>query len=176
MTTKIARESSISDQVAGLLLKAARGIAQDFNLGASHIPTPHASMTTAKPTAIYCGHFKASEATRQMERVRQINERVMSDQDTSALQVKSIASTISLISNMIVGPIPIPVASSGEDGEATLYFDDDVLYGDIEIRGDRIEYLLKTKGGDEIFDEEEIESGLIPPRLLFNLYCNYIRK
>jgi hypothetical protein len=121
---------------------------------------------------------KALEANRQIERVKSLaslcKSGTRSDQDC----VVSIGTSVALIGSLICGPVPIPVASSGESGCTSLFFGDLNFYGDLEVRGKFIDYYLKgkSKGADiEVFDSEEVKNGQVPPKLLFHLYTHYAR-
>ena len=121
---------------------------------------------------------KAQEAQRQIERVRSLASIPEDDASTLTVREKSIVSTISLIQSCFSGPLPIPVASSGSEGGATLFFETDGIYGDLEINGSTVEYYLRcSRAGEvvEVYDSEEIEVGYFPPKLLTALFSFYVR-
>ena len=98
--------------------------------------------------------------------------------DAKEQQRESMNTCISLINMLVTGPIPIPIASSGSECGATLFFQDDHVYGDLEINGNLVEYYLKEKTDDgfrEVFDSESVTDGFIPPRLLGHLFAIYAK-
>lgn len=123
---------------------------------------------------------KATEAQRQIARARSIAHRSVDLEDPEAqeTQRKSIETCISLIWSLMTGPIPIPVASSGEECGATLFWQGSGVYADLEISGDTVEYYLKSitdEGEQVVFDTETVEYGFVPPRLLAHLFSIYAR-
>lgn len=133
---------------------------------------------TACNHAVYAISEKAMEANRQVERVKSLKALCGATNSPNPVQIESISSAIDLIGSFFSSSFPIPVASSGSDGGTTLFIESDDFYGDIEIRGKSIEYYLKSKRNDEefeVFDNEELESGYIPPNLLISLFTHYAR-
>ena len=123
---------------------------------------------------------KAVEAFRQIERARTLSTRCsgLNDPAAEAMQRTSVESCIALISSLLTSPMPIPIASGGSDCGASLFFNGDGLYGDLEIKGRVVEYYLKSRteaGTQEIFDSETIDDGFIPPKLLGHLFSVYSR-
>lgn len=132
----------------------------------------------ATQPAIYAFTEKSAEAARQIERIKSIASTCQNDGENSEMRRDSFASSISIITSLLSGPIPIPVASRGEEGCASLFFEGEGFYGDVEIKGKFLEYYLKSmKNGftRETFDCEEIKDGYIPTRLLTNLFMHFAR-
>jgi hypothetical protein len=130
--------------------------------------------------AYYQESKKAVEAFRQIERARTLSTRCAGLNDPAAEEMQriSVESCIALISSLLTSPMPIPVASSGSECGATLFFNGAGLYGDLEIKGRIVEYYLKSTteaGTQEIFDSETIDDGFIPPKLLGHLFSAYSR-
>ena len=137
-------------------------------------------MIPLAPPAFHQESQKAAEARRQIERVRLLSHRCSLVPDPGAAEQvrKSVESCIALIGSLLTSPIPIPIASGGEDCGASLFFHGNGLYGDLEINGQTIEYYLKSTTEDgiqEIFDSETIDDGFVPPKLLGHLFSAYSR-
>ena len=181
MSTKAAvSQSPVTDQAKTTFYDGIRSalssisqLNSTMNAGASW-----ASSATVCRHAIYATSEKALEANRQIERVNSLKAICKAASAADQVQIESIASAIDLIGSFFSSRFPIPVASSGSDGGTTLFIESDDFYGDIEIRGKLIEYYLKSRRNNkeiEIFDNEELESGYIPPNLLISLYAHYAR-
>lgn len=119
---------------------------------------------------------KSAEAERQAQRIKGLLTLYDKDDEHRAKLVESIGTSIGLLHSFVTMPIPIPVASDGEDEGTSLFINTDELYGDLEISGKTIEYYLRSKLSgqeSEIYDVEEVEEGRIPPRLLGCLYTHH---
>ena len=135
------------------------------------------------PSAYTSGSFavvqaapKVAEVNRQVERLRQAKDFA----ETSGLEFDGdgLLSSIMLLQNMVTGPIPVPVASWDADSGSSLFISQDGFYGDLEVNGKTIEYLLRLEGqgaAEEIYDSEQIEEGRIPPRLLTHLFATFAK-
>lgn len=160
-----------------LLSTLAKGVGRGtaFNVTSASMGTSYITETICT-TATWEGE-KTVEARRQIDRLRSIaTAQYYAD---NPLTLSSIESTSGLIQAFASGPIPIPIASTGEDGGTTLFFGDDDFYGDLEVNGANVEYYIKynSKEGEiEVFDNEKIESGYVPPKLLGALYSYYAAK
>ena len=181
MSTKAAvSQSPVTEQakttVYGGIASALSSISQlnsTMNVG-----TSWASSSTVSRPAIHAISEKAVEANRQVERVKSLRSICTAASPMDDVQIESIASAINLIGSFFTSSLPIPVASSGSDGGTTLFIESDDFYGDIEIRGKSVEYYIKSCRNNkqiEIFDNEELEGGYIPPKLLVNLFAHYAR-
>ena len=180
MSTKAAiSQSPVTEQAKTTVyegIKSALSSISQFNSN-MNAGTSWASSTVSRP-AIYAISEKAIEANRQVERVKSLRSMCTAESPMDDVQIESIASAINLIGSFLSSSLPIPVASSGSDGGTTLFIESDDFYGDIEIRGKVIEYYLKSYRNNkqvEIFDNEELEGGYIPPKLLTNLFAHYAR-
>jgi len=92
--------------------------------------------------------------------------------------IESINACVSMIGHFASTPVPIPVASWTAGKGASLFFDMDGFYGDLEVDGTEVEYFLKWSDGthqQEVFDSEAVEDGKIPPRLLVHLFKVFAR-
>lgn len=119
---------------------------------------------------------KAAEAARQIDRLKSAKN--FAEESGEPFDAEGLVSSILLLQNLSSGPIPIPVAGWDLEGGPNLFFSEDGFYGDLEINGKTIEYLLKwndQQGSVEIYDSEEIEDGRIPPRLLMHLFTSFAR-
>ena len=138
--------------------------------------TAWASSSNLSRPAVVRKSPKAAEADRQIERIRSLLVLYDEHGEHRAKLSESIGTSISLLNSFVTLPLPIPVASDGEDDGTSLFINTDELYGDLEISGNTIEYYLRSKlGGQEteIYDIEEAEEGRIPPRLLGRLYTHH---
>ena len=181
MTTKIATASrSVTDQVRATVYNNTKSVIEAAMTGGTNILGRSCwTATYATPPAIFHISEKSAEAQRQIERVKSLSQICEGDGDTLNKCFVSISSTVSLINAFLTSPIPIPVAGSGEDGEASLFLGDEDFYGDLEISGNVVEYYIKSSSGDkrvELFDSEKIEDGFIPPKLLSHLFLHYAQK
>lgn len=131
---------------------------------------------TSGSVVLTCVSPKAVEVTRQVERLKQAKDfatEIGLDYDPEGL-----VSSIQLLQNLATGPIPVPVASWDPESGASLFFSEGDFYGDLEINGTTIEYLLKWIDGQEtqeIYDTEEIEDGRLPPKLLMHLFSSFAK-
>lgn len=119
---------------------------------------------------------KAVEVDRQVERITGLLETHKEAGDQSAKLVESIGTSIALLHSFVTLPLPVPIASDGEDDGASLFIETEHLYGDLEISGKTVEYYLRSKANgfqSEIYDIEDVEDGRIPPRLLGCLYTHH---
>jgi hypothetical protein len=124
-----------------------------------------------------CQAPKVSEINRQIGRLKEAKALADSDAEDGG-DVESVVSSISFLENLAVGPIPVPIASWEHGAGSSLFFNQGGFYGDLEIIGRRIEYLLTWQDGDqliEVYDTENMESGKIPPRLLVHLFEKFAR-
>lgn len=131
---------------------------------------------TCAVTAAYQIAPKAAEVTRQIERLRTVKE-IAPDQGFSAEQLRDVDTSVKLLSHLMTGPIPIPVAGWKPEGPS-LFFDQNGFYGDLEIAGDSVEYFLKwVDRGElkEVFGTEDVSEGYLPPNLLAHLYSIFAR-
>lgn len=180
MTTKVARSSqSVTDQARPLSEWLKTAVA-DSIVSAGTVATGRNFLTamTAPSAPVYYVSEKAAEAQRQIDRIRSISTTCLDDSAESKNKAESVGTTISLITALLTGPVPIPVASRGEGTIASLFFDGNDFYGDLEVNGKSVEYYIKAKRGDsefEIFDVEDVKDGYIPPRLLAHLFAHYAR-
>ena len=176
MNTKVSNPSeTLTDRILRSFSEsvAAVGHCGSSGGGSNWTSSSQATETSAWQSAIYRTCPRAAEASRQIERAKSLSAREYGTASLNELQLRSVASCVALISDFSRGPFSIPIASSGEDGEATLFIDDNLLYADIEISGNEVEYYFrsKCKNGVEVFDTEEMEDGYIPPRMLASLYA-----
>ncbi|WP_324806610.1 hypothetical protein SH584_09490 [Sphingomonas sp. LY29] len=119
---------------------------------------------------------KVAEINRQVERLRHAKE--FAEASGLPCDFDGLVSSIQLLQHLVSGPVPVPVASWDADGGPSLFISEEGFYGDLEINGKVIEYLLKIEGGQgsrEIYDSEEIEEGRIPPRLLTHLFAKFAK-
>lgn len=127
-------------------------------------------------TAICWQAPRTARLQRQIDRLQQAVEHAQSrGVDIDADGVKSSIEILKMMSNL---PFPIPTASWSDDTGSSLFYGNGSFYGDLEFSGKHVEYLLKgqSDGGDvEVYDEEEIEAGRIPPRLLVHLFSSLSR-
>jgi hypothetical protein len=131
---------------------------------------------TSGSLAVTCVSQKAAEAARQVERLN--FAKAFAEDKGAEFDVEGLVSSILLLQNLATGPIPIPVASWDIESGASLFFHDEQFYGDLEISGKTIEYLLKWKGRQgeqEVYGSEEIEEGRIPSGLLVHLFSSFAR-
>lgn len=139
-------------------------------------PTAWAITSNLSRPAVVRKAPKAAEVDRQVERITSLLEAHRQGSDQSAKLVESIGTSIALLHSFVTLPLPVPIASDGEDDGASLFIDTEHLYGDLEISGSTVEYYLRSKTGDfqnEIYDVEDVEDGRIPPRLLGCLYTHH---
>ncbi|HET9129658.1 MAG TPA: hypothetical protein VFO86_01855 [Terriglobia bacterium] len=134
---------------------------------------------TLKPSAMVAISPKAAEAHRQTERIRPYICFLFDDQSEGAERKReSIKNAINLIYTFSTSPLPIPIASIG-DQNSSLFIKEGDFYGDLELAGNSIEYFLKWKDADgsekEAYGEEELEGDRIPPKLLYHLYSHLLR-
>ncbi|MBY4636442.1 hypothetical protein K5P26_04720 [Sphingopyxis sp. XHP0097] len=181
MTTKIANVScSATDQAKPTIYNQARMATQAIMGGSTYMMGPSQGYLPCPSTAavVYVCE-KSAEAQRQIDRVRSLSAICINNRISSEKCLKSVSSAVTLIGAFLSSPIPIPVASGSEDGDTSLFLDDDGVYGDIEISGTQVEYYLKIdRNGNEMeyFGTEEIEDGFIPPKLLTRLFYHYAPK
>lgn len=183
MSTKATKASRpVTDQARPVPYGGFKAIAGSLVPGSTFTARTDSWTATATrpPKAIYQVCEKAVEAQRQIERLKSLtvlyNNEAVCDDNLDNLQ--SIATSVSLLGSFLSSPIPIPVASRNSDCGSSLFFDEDGFYGDLEIKGDFVEYFIKSSRNDaelEIFDTEKVESGFIPPRLLTVLFSHYAR-
>ena len=181
MTTKIrTTDRTLTDQARTAIYDSAKLITKATMDGGTHIAgQSYWAATCATTSAIYHVSEKSAEAQRQIDRIRSLWDLCQGDDETSQKCINSVSSAVSLIGAFLTSPIPIPVASAGEDGQTSLFIDGENFYGDLEINGDSIEYYIKfdTDGDSvEYFNSEKIEDGFIPPKLLTHLFYHYAQK
>lgn len=119
---------------------------------------------------------KSAEVDRQVERIKSLLALYDENNEQRAKLVESIGTSVALLHSFVTLPLPIPVASDGEDEGTSLFINTSELYGDLEISGKTVEYYLRSKltgQESEIYDVEEVEEGRIPPRLLGCLYTHH---
>lgn len=122
---------------------------------------------------------KAAEAQRQSARIRPYIQFLADDPSENAQKKReSISQAIGLIHTFSTTPLPMPIASLGDD-HSTLFISHNDFYGDIELDGDNLEYFLRWTDPDgtprEEYGEESAEGDRIPPKLLFRLYSQLVR-
>jgi hypothetical protein len=124
-------------------------------------------------SAIYCVSEKAVEAERQIRRIRGVADHLSA---IGEIDGEGVTACIGLLNCFTMSPAPIPVASMSEDGTTSLFFDQNGFYGDIEISGRTVEYMLKWGDQeDAVIDCEQVDDGRIPPRLLVHLFATFAR-
>lgn len=119
---------------------------------------------------------RTAECRRQMERLKWVREAGDDADPNYGRLLESIQSSQDLLCHIVALPLPVPIASNGEEGCTSLFFDFDGLYGDVEVNGNRVEYYLKSAnlpGTGEVIGEEEIADNRIPPNLLIHLFAHY---
>lgn len=129
---------------------------------------------TQAGTAIVAQCAKAAEAQRQSARIRPYIQFLADDPSESAQKKReSVSQAIGLIHTFSTTPLPVPIASLGDD-HSTLFINHCGFYGDIELDGENLEYFLRWTDPDgtekEEYGEEPAEGDRIPPKLLFRLY------
>lgn len=120
------------------------------------------------PVYVACTYSKAEEAARQIGRLKPYLS--LGEQDSE--RDKNIYTAIGILNNLCVGPLPVPVASIGDEN-STLFYDRPNFYGDIEIKDNKAEYYLRWRDNDkdkEIYGEENINNEFLPINLLAHLY------
>lgn len=119
---------------------------------------------------------KAIESRRQIERVKSVLALEEVKQNREYLD--GVKTTIALLQGLSLGPVPVPVASWCSGKGASLFFEADDFYGDLEIYGNTVEYYLQSGAFQpchEVLESEEIEEGKFPPRLLAFLFQRFAR-
>ncbi|NUQ19288.1 MAG: hypothetical protein HOP95_12730 [Sphingomonas sp.] len=134
---------------------------------------------TQKPSAIIAISPRAAEAHRQSSRIRPYICFLSQDKSEEAERKReSIKNAINMIYTFSTSPLPLPIASMGED-YSSLFIREGDFYGDLELSGGFVEYYLKWTDPDgkerEEFGEEAIEDDRIPPKLLYHLYSHLAR-
>lgn len=135
--------------------------------------------SSPKPNAIVAMSPKAAEAHRQSARIRPyicfLSDEASEDAERKQEGIKN---AINLIYAFSTSPLPIPIASMGEQN-SSLFIREGDFYGDLELAGDTIEYFLKWTDADgaenEKYGEELIEGDRIPPTLMYHLYSHLLR-
>lgn len=177
-STKIAAEDNSETYQAKSPWSTASGLAAAV-LSETNLSKPSSwSCTYVSAPAVVQADQKSVEAQRQVERLKSLSL-YYDDADDCERRAESVLSAVSLLGALIPGPIPIPVASCGVEGGASLFISSENFYGDLEIIGKNVEYYIKfnCKGkGVEYFDTEEIKEGFVPPKLLSRLFHYYAQK
>lgn len=122
--------------------------------------------------------WKYQESLRQADRLSSIREwygKVQSAEMAMKTAV-SCKNAVALLNSAISSPAPVPIASANEEGGASLFIDDSIIYGDIEINGEEVEYYLKSKvDNKEYYSIEKMNTDLPPPGLWGLLFGAYAR-
>ena len=145
-----------------------RGVSTAFSTVAHAVAAPVAACVYVNP--------RIKEANRQIDRLRSVAEfdKDWDGQGSKAVDPASMAYATMLIGKMASSCLPVPLASVGSEGNSSLFIKAENFYGDIEVVGSSVEYLLKfnSNGTDhELSGCEPIEDGNIPPNLLVNLFA-----
>jgi hypothetical protein len=121
---------------------------------------------------------RSAEANRQISRIFPMIgvEDDWDGEGAKAPDRESLVAAGNLISLLCQAKMPIPIASVGHEGNSSLFIEAENFYGDLEIFGKSLEYLITSEREGvtkEIMDSEEIHDGAIPPRLLQVLFDHF---
>lgn len=133
----------------------------------------HRFVYSQPPASMISTTAKQLEAARQVEKIKPYVSWQKSDADAD-VDVQSMVSSINLLHSFASGPSSVPMAAVSHDGQVGLSIQDEGLYLDLTLDGTQVEYLLKTDEG-EVYDEEQIIDGRIPPKLLGQIYRSSVK-
>ncbi|GLV23653.1 hypothetical protein TomTYG45_00960 [Sphingobium sp. TomTYG45] len=108
------------------------------------------------------------EADRQIRRLVNFKSRKKGwdGREAEAPNPESLGAAIHFLQSLKYLPFPIPMASVGSDGNATLYWKNDKVYADVELYEDgRIGYLLQVGDRDPEDNEVDMPERGIPPSI-----------
>ncbi len=120
---------------------------------------------------------RTDEANRQLARLWGASrfEPGWDGYDAEAPSEGAIKSAEAMIMRLASTPIPVPHASVGADGQSNLYWKTDDFYADVDVFSSKICYLIMV-GDRQLTGEENIEEGLMPPRLFMELMDKFSRE
>lgn len=117
---------------------------------------------------------RVQEIQRQKDRLKTASDFEIKDEEAAKVWKNSINNTMSLLSSLQLSRLEIPMASLGQEQNASLYFSQNGIYGDLEIRDNEIEYYLRSEDGDEVNElsgiEKIPENKTLPANLLVYLW------